>query len=308
MWDQHCGMKPFRVAVARAAGVPDAVIRSRRLEAPFHGVRAAHGVDKDVVALARAYAVKMRRDAAFSHVTGAQLLGLPLPVRFTPSPLHVSVPTGTAPVRGRGVVGHHLASTSRSLEVRGLRVLQPAALWVTLGLALEVPDLVAAADSLVTSTSSQRALCSVDDLQVALAESPRARRRGVLRAALPFVRVGAASRPESLLRVLLQAAGFPEPELNFRVEGLRYLVDLAWPDFRFGIEYDGGHHRSAAQYGADLRRQEVIHDDDWLLMHVQKEDLFGDPLGVVTRARLRLARLGFVVPHREVSQTVLPRP
>jgi hypothetical protein len=132
----------------------DARVRSREFAAPFHGVRAAHGVETDPEALARAYAVKMRRDAAFSHVTAAQLLGAPLPVRFTASPLHITVPTGTSPVRGRGIVGHHGRFDGPALELHGLRVLPPASAWLTLGETLDVPDLVAVADALITATPS----------------------------------------------------------------------------------------------------------------------------------------------------------
>jgi very-short-patch-repair endonuclease len=283
-------------------------LRSAEFAAPFHGIRASHGVEHDPEALARAYAVKMRRDAVFSHLTAAQLLGLPLPVRFGASPVHVAVPTETAPVRGRGVVGHRRMSTAAALDIRGLRVLAPVDTWITLGPILALPDLVAVADAIVTPRRDRPAWATMDDLAAGLAVDLRARGRRRLVDALGFVRVGSASRPESLLRVLLRAGGLPEPRINHRLGGLPFVVDLAWPDMRFGIEYDGAHHRAAPQFGADLRRQEIIHDDEWLLMRVQKEDLFGDPRGVIERARRRLATRGFVVPLREISQSVLPRP
>lgn len=301
------GMKPFRVAVARQAGMSDARIRSREFATPFHGVRAAHGVEAEPDSLARAYAVKMRRDAAFSHVTAAQLLGAPLPVRFSASPLHVTVPTGTAPVRGRGIAGHHRSFIGAPLELRGLRVLAPAAAWLTLGELLDVPDIVAVGDALVTATRHRASWCTVDDLVAAVVADPRVRGRSALRSALAFVRPGAASRPESLLRVLLVAAGFPEPALNFVVPGLPYRVDLAWPEFKFGVEYDGWHHAFPGQARADSSRQEFIHDREWQLMRVQKEDLFDEPRDLVERARRRLAARGFVVATREISGMMLPR-
>jgi hypothetical protein len=301
------GVKPFRVAVAREAGMSDARVRSREFAAPFHGVRAAHGIETDPEALARAYAVKMRRDAAFSHVTAAQLLGAPLPVRFTASPLHITVPTGTSPVRGRGIVGHHGRFDGPALELHGLRVLPPASAWLTLGETLDVPDLVAVADALITATRHRAAWCDIEDLVATVLAHPRVRGRSALRGALAFVRPGAASRPESLLRVLLVAAGFPAPLLNFTVPGLPYRVDLAWPEFRFGMEYDGRYHAFPGQARADSSRQELIHDREWQLMRVQKEDLFDEPRELVARARRRLAARGFVVPAREISGMLLPR-
>ncbi|WP_309711520.1 hypothetical protein [Pseudolysinimonas sp.] len=300
-------MKPFRVAVARQTGMSDARIRSREFATPFHGVRAAHGIETDSEALARAYAVKMRKDAAFSHVTAAQLLEAPLPARFTASPLHVTVPTGTAPVRGRGIVGHHGSYSGSAVAHSALRILPPPSAWLTLGEMLDLPDLVAVADSLVTATRHRAAWCSVDDLVAAVLTHPRVRGRPTLRSALAFVRPGAASRPESLLRVLLVAAGFPEPILNFAVPGLPYKVDLAWPEFKFGMEYDGRYHAFPGQARADSSRQEFIHDREWQLMRVQKEDLFDEPRELVARGRRRLAARGFVVPAREISSLVLPR-
>jgi very-short-patch-repair endonuclease len=301
------GMKPFRVADARELGVSQSRIRSREFATPFHGVRAAHGVEAQPEALARAYAVKMRRDGAFSHVTAAQLLGAPLPLRFGASPLHITVPTGTAPVRGRGIVGHHCRYEGSPIVLRGLRVLPPPVAWLTLGERLDLPDLVAVADSLVTATRYRAAWCEVDDLLAAVLGHPRVRGRSALRGALAFVRPGAASRPESLLRVLLVAAGFPEPELNFAVPKLPYKIDLAWPEFKFGLEYDGRHHAFPGQARADSSRQEFIHDREWQLMRVQKEDLFDEPRELVARVSRRLAARGLGVALREISGLVLPR-
>lgn len=306
--DDDAPVRPFTVAQARREGMSDARIRSSEFAAPFHGVRAAHGVERDVTALAHAYAVKMRRDAVFSHVTAAQLLGLPLPSRFGPSPLHVLVPTGTAPVRGRGIRGHHAERMPEPVRLDGLRVLPPAETWATLGAHLEVPDLVAVGDAIIVRDPASVGHASLTRLRDVL-EGWRSTRGSVaLRGAIDGIRLGAASRPESLLRVLLTAAGFPEPVLNLRVPGSASIVDLAWPELRFGIEYDGGYHRSARQYGVDLGRQEAIHDLGWLLMRVRKEELFGDPLLVVERARRRFAHRGYVLPAVEISQTVVPRP
>jgi len=301
-------VQPFRVAAARAAGMSEAQIRSPGLAAPFHGVRAALGVESDPRALAYAYAVKMRRDAAFSHATAAQLLGAPLPVRFGAAPLHVAVPSETSPPRGRGVIGHRLDGADRGfIAVGGLRVLPPAVAWLTLGGMLDVPDLVAVADALVTPARARAPWCSVDDLRAAFRAFPRLRGRGAVRVALTLVRSGSASRPESLLRVLLHVAGFPEPALNFPVPGLPYRVDLAWPEWGFGIEYDGRYHARPSQARADSVRQETIHDRDWLLMRVIGDDLFDSPRELVERARRRVAARGHVVPRRDIAGMMLPR-
>lgn len=51
---------------------------------------------------------------------------------------------------------------------------------------------------------------------------------------------------ESLLRAAILAAGLPEPTINSRVldesGGWLARVDLAYPDRRIAIEYQGDHH------------------------------------------------------------------
>ncbi|HXR45184.1 MAG TPA: DUF559 domain-containing protein, partial [Pseudolysinimonas sp.] len=176
----------------------------------------------------------------------------------------------------------------------GLRVLSPADTWCSLGTVLGVPDLVAVADFLLEGAplGGIRAECTREELEDAVA-----RRRDVpgvprLRAALPLARSGAWSRPESLLRVALHQCGLPEPALNHPVG--RFFVDLAWPGVRFGIEYDGDHHRDPAQFARDIERQELIADEGWRLMRVTRADLFQRTSATVTRVWSRLTELGAV--------------
>ena len=115
------------------------------------------------------------------------------------------------------------------------------------------------------------------------------------------------SRPESLLRVLLTMGGIPEPALNLRLAELPFVLDLAWPQVRFGIEYQGDHHRDPAQFGADIRRQELVHDRGWLLMGVTRYDLFDRPLELLERARSRLADRGVASKGHHPPNWALPR-
>ena len=50
-----------------------------------------------------------------------------------------------------------------------------------------------------------------------------------------------ASELERIVVAFIAAAGLPEPERNYeiRIAGRRYIVDLAWPLYRFAIELDG---------------------------------------------------------------------
>jgi hypothetical protein len=294
---------PFRVSDAVRAGRGRAAIDSRRFEMPFHGIRLPRGVD-DLQSRCRAYALRMRRDAAFTSVTAAALWGIPLPAYIDLAPLHVSVPHGRPRPRARGVVGTERLPDLEVVELGGLRVLSPAATWASLATAIGIGDLIAAGDDVVGDRRGYQ-LAGLDDV---LATADR-RARGVprLRVAAPRIRLGSRSRPETLSRVLFVECGIPEPELNFFIPEVGVYLDLAWRGARFGYEYQGGHHVDAQQHSADVRRQERVHDIGWLLMEATKYDLFDAPLATVARVRSRLESRGVRTRHTNPPVWALPR-
>jgi hypothetical protein len=294
----------FRVRDALKAGMTLGDLRSRHLAAPFHGVRSTVE-PTDVVGRCRAYAAKMRADAAFTSLTAARLWGVPLPISSDVTVVHVATERGTARALGRGVVG--IQHEPRSVEVSkldGLSVLSPASTWVSLANDLGLADLVAAGDFLVTPTfgSKRPALCDVRDLAEAVGVQRRVNGR-VLRDALDLIRVGPLSRPESLTRVLAVTGGLPDPVPNLRVTPL-LMFDLAWPRWRIALDYQGDGHRSASQFARDVRRIDDARHVGWDLMQITKTDLFDHPFDLLGRLRSRLAERGapvVVVPASKVS-------
>jgi very-short-patch-repair endonuclease len=73
-------------------------------------------------------------------------------------------------------------------------------------------------------------------------------------------------------------AGLPEPKINLHVPEARYdgivpMVDLAYPEFRVGIEYEGDHHRQPVQFRRDIRRYERFADAGWSIVRVTGDDV-----------------------------------
>lgn len=295
---------PFRVRDAVAAGRSRASVDSRYFDMPFHGIRSPLGAVSDLETRCRAYRLRMRSDATFCATSAAVIWGIPLPSYVDLSRLDVSVPHGMPRPRSRGVRGSERSPASPTVERRGLRVLDPASTWASLATCLDVPDLVAAGDYLLGSLRGAP-LAGPDDLAAAIvSRSPGAAR---LRVAMPRLRDRSLSRPESLLRVLLTAAGLPEPELNHPIAEVGVMIDIAWPSAMFGIEYQGDHHREPAQFGADVRRQERVHDVGWLLMGVTRYDLFDAPRELVARTRARLVERGLRSRVVHPPKWALPR-
>ncbi len=247
----------------------------------------------------------MRETDAVSHVSAAHLWGMPLPRRLTQPPtIDVSA---TAPGRApelRGVHGRQLTLGAHEVrEVGGIRVTSPALTWCLLGGILSVEDLVAAADYVVTSTRRQPALATLDELEECLRR--RSPMRGIARArkAIPWVRSGPLSRPESLLRVVLVQAGIPEPVVNTKVLDSRgrflAVPDLAWSGFRLAAEYEGDYHRvERGQFHHDTGRIERMADEKWAVLRVSAPALFDETPALVARVARRLTERGWTPPQR----------
>jgi very-short-patch-repair endonuclease len=95
--------------------------------------------------------------------------------------------------------------------------------------------------------------------------------------------------------MLLIESGFPLPEVNFPLltpDGRElYRLDLAWPQLRIALEYDGhavhaGHEEHDEARDADLRAR------GWIVVHARAADLV-DPSRLRTELRAAFARRGY---------------
>lgn len=291
----HVHGAAFRVRDVDFHGATPSRLRAADLQRPFTAVRSI-GLDlDDLVDRCRAYEPLLRPGDAFSHHTAAELYGLPLPER--PTSLHVSSPPGAAQARSKGVIGHR---SSHELEVtirHGLPVVPVPLVWCQLGAHLTGPDLVAVGDAIVTGKriGGTRApgLAEVVELELALRAWGSGRGARILAWALPRVRVGAESRPESLTRILLTGAGLPEPLLNHPVtvaDGEVLHPDLAYPQWRIAFEYEGdGHRTDRRRWQRDIRRHRALEAAGWRVIRVTSDDLFTDPDAFHGRVRDHIA-------------------
>lgn len=274
-------------------------LRAADLSRPFHGVRSTAAPDADLPRVVEAYACAMSAHAFFSHVTAAELWGMPLPPSVHSTELHVSVFAPHRAPAGAGVAGHavepSLAGVVRH-PVFGVPLTSPATTWAMLGGALgNVRDLVATADAAVRKPmhpADPPPLTTRAQLERAVAAG---RRVGAarLREALPRVSVRSRSRPETWLRLIVMDAGFPTPLVNHDVvvRGTWLAqVDLAYPARRVALEYEGEHHLiDPAQWAADLARYDRLVEAGWRVLRVTKGDVFGDPRDLLARLGRALA-------------------
>ena len=90
---------------------------------------------------------------------------------------------------------------------------------------------------------------------------------------------------ETRLRLLLHDGGAPAPVPQYEVRdaGGRFLarVDLAYPQWRIALEYEGDHHRERAQFRRDIARVNALRQAGWLVLRFTADDVLRHPDRVV---------------------------
>jgi hypothetical protein len=287
--------RPFTVAEGRAAGMRGGDLRRARIHAPTRSVRTASR-PATLRATAEAFTVGMPCDVAFSHVTAALLLGLPLPASLEGQAfLDVMRPTSVAQVRRRGCRGHRGLERRDVIDLDGLRVVGPADTWVDLGevagRGLDVDDLIVVGD-VVAGRLHLDALTGADPFEHSgvrpehalaalgrmLDRRTRPRGKALLQQAFPLIRVGSRSPMETRARLMFHRARFPEPELNGVVRdaygGWLLEGDLLWRKQRVIGEYQGADHASIKRRSADASRATGAEAEGYRILEIYAEDVY----------------------------------
>ncbi|WP_214466646.1 hypothetical protein [Microbacterium flavescens] len=230
--------------------------------------------------------------AAFSHLTAARLLRLPLP-RFdsadSAGTIDVTVPRGTRAPRRTGVVAHQRELEEHDVFVRGgLRITSPARTFLDLATVLTLDGLVAVGDRIIARRSP---LATRARLEQRLAGSS-ARGVRLAREALALVDDRSESPKETELRLLLTRAGVGPLATNHVVTGRAGFVarvDLAIVELRIAIEYEGDHHRDPSQWRRDIARRRRLDALGWIYLPVTQADLT-DPRALLADLRAAVDR------------------
>jgi very-short-patch-repair endonuclease len=107
---------------------------------------------------------------------------------------------------------------------------------------------------------------------------------------------GSQSPPESRLRVRLLLAGLPRPVTQFPIQvrgGGVFHPDLAWPEYKVAVEYDGAWHATFDQTSRDHRRRNRLLNEGWIVIHVTGDRMRDDFDGVLAEIRVALRSRGW---------------
>lgn len=291
----------FLTTDATVSGFSQRRLLGRDLKRPYRGVRSLRLGDADVLKRCRAYEPRMPQTEFFSHVTAAQLYRMPLPPWLETEPtLHVSTLRSVCRPRMPGVVGHRLSASHISTRLYcGFVVADPVTVWFQLAALLDVDDLIAVGDYLIsgrrTDFGREPALAAIDEIAARVAQLTNRRGARKIAEAVGHLRSGVDSRPESRMRMLLIRSGLPEPMVN-DVTFDRTGRKLGTPDLKFVwartvLEYEGEEHRSSkSRFRRDIFRRELFEDADWRVIRVVSEDIFDRPHQFIARVKRTLAR------------------
>jgi hypothetical protein len=112
--------------------------------------------------------------------------------------------------------------------------------------------------------------------------------------AVGLARHGSDSPLETGIRLVIHDAGLPEPDLQMelRLGGTTYRIDLGWRRWRLGIEGDGRVHEDPDAVFADRYRQNLMQNARWLLLRFTWKDLTQRPWYIVETVRDALRAQG----------------
>jgi very-short-patch-repair endonuclease len=224
-----------------------------------------------------------------SHDTAVRYLGLPADRRLDGARPHVTVPIGGNLDRKAFVVHVARLPADDVCVVNGWNVTSPERTFLDLAASMDRERLVVVGDAMLRA-----GLTTIDALRARVEAAYRVRGARIARAVVPFLDPGAQSPPESILRWRFHRARLPAPRLQHAIPVCGYVVhtDMAWPEARTALEYEGRQHADARQFGLDLERYTALASQGWLVLRAGSRDLGDGSARLISRVAATLRGRG----------------
>jgi very-short-patch-repair endonuclease len=270
-------------------------LRSSAWRRLYRGVYADAEVPESFGLRIAGAALLIPASAVFSGRTAAYLHGAPALVEAS-TPVEVTVPRGVRFGPVAGILVRQAALPVGDVDVIGpRRCTDPRRTALDIARVEPLLEAVVALDVLLA-----RAIVGRSELKEACAQLVgRGARRAQQAVALADPR--SESPPESRLRVLLALAGFaavPQYTVRDAAGNVIARLDLALPECRVAIEYDGAWHAEDRQFIKDRRRLNRLVAAGWTVLHVTAADMRDiDDLLARVRALLQNRNFGERAPR-----------
>jgi very-short-patch-repair endonuclease len=273
---------PFRGSDALSRGELTRNDLRRRFRPVFRDVYLSR--DIELTAALKARAAWLSTGATLAGISAAAVLGTKwlnanAPAEIVRAERHAQ----------RRMISHSYELTDDEVCLaKGMRVTTPARTGFDIGRRLPAEESVPILDALLNVTGVKPA-----DIE-ALADRHRGT-RGVklLRGVLNLVDGGAESPQETRVRLLLVAAGLPNPQTQIQFRDLHIRVDMGWREWRVAVEYDGIQHWSdGRQRSWDIERIALLESMGWTVIRISAE-MLKRPQAIVDRVGAALISRGY---------------
>lgn len=263
----------------------------------------------------------------FGMTTSLTLQGVPLPRQCDIDDGMLHTVSSSKPRRNRGntaIIRNHVWTCFTSTDIVRINetvyTLNPLHTVAQLSSHLPADELVALCEIVITTMSRQttRHPQSVrHDMLRFLEDMPRfAGKRSWMRV-MPLVRPNVDSMQESHMNLTLMRHGIPASVANHEVAGIVFpsgapmTLDMAWPDRRVAVEYDGDHHRTdPRQWRRDRDKRDRLRARGWIIHTATADSLADDTaraefaFGVARSLAERGADFTFHVVARDIEQVI----
>lgn len=218
------------------------------------------------------------------------------------SVLHISRPDSAAIMRRPGVKGHRGQFFPDEITtLHGLLVTTRVRTWLDCSRKMTIDEITVVADHLLRIPRPELEGRSEPFATFEVLEEMLDRHKGTpgirkARLALEQAKIGSDSAPETRLRLALEYAGLPEPQLNVLIElctGVVRQPDMSYPEQKVAVEYDGEGHSEAAQIVRDIAREEDFARAGWLVIRISKRHMENEAKAAVVKVRQALRSRGW---------------
>lgn len=271
--------EPFIGSEAIAAGTLTRHELRSRFTAVHRDVYVARGTKPTAVLRAKACWLRSRRRGVLAGYSAAALHG----ARWIDPRLPAYIiDCNHRPARGIIAWGDAI-DEDEICQIGDMRLTNPARTAVDLACKFPEDTAVAAIDAL-----ARAARLKVSDIEAAAER--HSGRKGIkqARATIALVDPGAESPQETWLRLLVIRAGYPRPETQYPVcneyGAVIGEVDLAWPDLKIALEYEGRHHTDPDILRKDIARVDQMIENRWIVVRVTCRDGEANVLGRIAKA------------------------
>ena len=242
---------------------------------PARGLRVPGDVSLDHRLIAGAAIRASQRLAVACDLTAAHFWSLVVPSGFgldvDAQACAIATVRDGSRHRAGGVRGRRLELPDDHVTtLDGILLTTPARTWLDCAALVRFADVVAMGDALL-----RHELATRPDLAAMLRWGRGRRGIRFARWAFEILDPAAESPGESWVRAGLVRAKVPAPVCNHSVEiaGFSFRLDMAWPQAKVAVEYDGVEYHGPDRASRDAWRRRLLQQAGWIVIVVRKEDL-----------------------------------